>query len=62
MSPRQVIAAITRRPTTDEPDDLVQWVDGLRTTAPAGDLTALATTGPIDTCAVRALTDTEEQP
>lgn len=63
MSPRQVIAAITRRPATapDGPDDIEQWVDGLRaTTAPVG-LTALATTAPINTAAVRARTATREE-
>lgn len=63
MSPRQVIAAITGRAGADEPDDIERWVDGLRTTTPGGGLTALASTAPIDTAAVLALTDTrQEQP
>ncbi|WP_431892718.1 hypothetical protein [Micromonospora haikouensis] len=65
MSPRQVLAALTGRHGGEAPaDEIEQWIGGLRTTAPAGGLSALATTGPIDTDAVRALTDTntrEEQ-
>ncbi|MEV6800552.1 hypothetical protein AB0M91_19725 [Micromonospora rifamycinica] len=63
MSPRQALAALIHRPATG-PDEIEQWVDGLRPTAPTGGLTALASTAPIDTAAVRALTDTstrEEQ-
>ncbi|WKU03724.1 hypothetical protein [Micromonospora sp. HUAS LYJ1] len=61
MSPRQVLAAITRRAAADQPDEIEQWVDGLRPTVPTGGLTALASTAPIDTAAVRALTDTREE-
>ncbi|WP_320069632.1 hypothetical protein [Micromonospora sp. RTGN7] len=62
MSPRQVIAAITRRSpgSGPEPDPIEQWVDGLRTTTPAGALADLATTAPVDPDAVLAATRKEQ--